>query len=615
MSSKDSNNEQVKEGVGAKLASVAFLAPTAVAGVAIAAAVGNYVPVAYVAPAVAEQVQASVAAAELKEVDTSEVEKESAEGLATETDFGIDLSNVKDGTYTGSGTGFSGTITVQVTIQGGKITAIEILSSGDDESYFGQVRGLVDTVIAQQSLDVDTVSGATYSSRGLLAAIKNALLQATGQEPEALNEALGASLTSAKTMAAVESAVDAPNGFADGSYEGSAEGYNGPVTVRVTVASGKIASIDLVSHEDDAQFLWAWAQIPGDIVSAQSTNVDTVSGATYSSKGIIAAVQQALKKAAAAAGNKTDADADTAGADGKKDDAAGSQDGFDADSGGGSGGGETADGGAGDNGASDGGSGSDTEAAHYEDGAYTGFALCSDGDEGNFEPYYVAVTIEVKEGKVAGIKSILGTNVTTDASLPEVLDPFNADNQTYLDYAVKGRTVKKVWYEGVEAQLLAGKTPSKIDVVSRSTYSSRAIAKAYQAALSLSEEAYKKAHPEDEKKDESETTGGSSSTGDAGGSGDAAGGSGAAGDGSAASGDGDGAGSGAGAGAGGGLDDGAGTGSASGSGSSAADSEAADGSDADAPDVASGALAEDAAVAASDAAASSLAAESEAANE
>ncbi len=506
MSSEDLNNEQENEGIGTKFASAAFLAPAAVAGVAIAAAVGSYVPLTYTAPAVAEATQQVASAPELKALDTSDAEKTSVAGLASETDFGIDLSNVKDGTYTGSGTGFSGTITVQVTIQGGKITAIEILSSGDDESYFGQVRGLVDTVIAQQSLNIDTVSGATYSSRGLLSAIKNALLKATGQDPEPLAEAAGANVNSNKTMAAVESTVTAPNGFADGTYEGTAEGYNGPITVRVTIAGGNISAVDLVSHEDDAQFLWAWAQIPGDIVATQSTNVDTVSGATYSSMGIISAVQQALKKAAAAAGNTVVVPdgGDGSGSDGKKDDADSGKDDAGKD-----------DSGKDDSGKDD---SSDGEATHYEDGSYTGFALCSDNGDENFSPYYVAVTIEVKDDKVAGISKIWGTNQTTDATLPEVLDPFDEQNQDYLDYAIDGRTFRKVWYEGVKAQLLAGVSPSKVDVVSRSTYSSRAIAKAYESALKLAEEAYKKAHQSEGGQDGagaggSATTGGPSESG------------------------------------------------------------------------------------------------------
>ncbi len=520
MSSEDLNNEQENEGIGAKLASAAFLAPAVVAGVAIAAAVGSYVPLTYTAPAVAETTQQVVASPDFKAVDTSDAEKTSATGLASETDFGIDLSNVKDGTYTGSGTGFSGTITVRVTIQGGKITAIEILSSGDDEAYFGRVRGLVNTVIAQQSLSIDTVSGATYSSRGLLSAIKNALLKAVGRDSEPLVDAAGANASSGKTMADVESTVTAPNGFADGAYEGTAEGYNGPITVRVTIAGGKISAVDLVSHEDDAQFLWAWAQIPGVIVATQSTNVDTVSGATYSSKGIISAVQQALKKAAAAAGNTVVVpdSGDGSGSDGKKDNASDKGDSGKDDSG-------KDDAGKDDSGKDDSGDG---EATHYEDGSYTGFALCSDAEGESFSPYYVAVTIEVKDDKVTGISKIWGTNQTTDATLAEVLDPFDEQNQDYLDYAIDGRTFRKVWYEGVKAQLLAGVSPGKVDVVSRSTYSSRAIARAYESALKLAEEAYKKAHPsmsgssEDGSASDASSSSGSGSDGSSATKGDAA---------------------------------------------------------------------------------------------
>ncbi len=515
-------------------APMVFLAPAVAVGAAIAVAVAGYVPLAYEAPAVVARAQAAPAV-ELATVDTSDAEKESAEGLATETDFGIDLSNVKDGTYTGSGTGFSGVITVQVTIQGGKITAIQIVSSGDDESYFGQVRGLVDTVIAQQSLSVDTVSGATYSSRGLLSAIKNALLQATGQATEELADPVGTIGTS-KAPAEVASTVDAPNGYADGVYTGEGEGFNDTIRVSVTISGGKIASIDLVEQSDTfAYFSLAWPSIPNTIVATQSTGVDTVSGATYSSRGIIAAVQQALRKAAAAAGNKVvepDAapDPEPSPNPTPEPDPDPTPDPDD--------------------------SGADDAQAKYEDGSFTGYALCEDADEESFERYYVAVTVVVKDGKVAEVKDVRGTNKAESPTLAEVLDPFNEDNQVYLDYAANGRTVKKVWYEGVVSQLLSGKKPAAVDVVSRSTFSSRAIAAAYANALELSAEAYKKAHPASG--DGSADGSGSGSEPGSGSAGDSSGGS------SDASG-GD-AGSGAGAGE---------TGDSSGEGSSSGDSDGA----------------------------------------
>ena len=78
----------------------------------------------------------------------------------------------KDGTYTGSGTGFSGLITVQVVIEGGKITDITIVSTTDDSPYIDNASALLKTIIATQSTNVDTVSGATYSSVGLISAVR-----------------------------------------------------------------------------------------------------------------------------------------------------------------------------------------------------------------------------------------------------------------------------------------------------------------------------------------------------------------------------------------------------------------------------------------------------------
>lgn len=86
----------------------------------------------------------------------------------------------KDGIYTGSGTGYKGgTTKVSVTVTNGKITNIQILSNQDTPKYFNRVSGtIVDNIISNQSTSVDTVSGATYSSKGILSAVQNALSEA-----------------------------------------------------------------------------------------------------------------------------------------------------------------------------------------------------------------------------------------------------------------------------------------------------------------------------------------------------------------------------------------------------------------------------------------------------
>lgn len=86
--------------------------------------------------------------------------------------------------------------------------------------------------------------------------------------------------------------------YMDGIYDGTAEGFGGPITVNVTVSDGNISEINIVSadHEDGAYLTMAQDIIPV-ILEKQSADVDTVSGATFSSTGIRDAVRQALEKA------------------------------------------------------------------------------------------------------------------------------------------------------------------------------------------------------------------------------------------------------------------------------------------------------------------------------
>lgn len=88
-------------------------------------------------------------------------------------------SRYADGVYEGAGTGFGGTITVSVTVEDGTIKQIEVLSSdGEDPAYYAQAESVLEEIISAQSAEVDTVSGATYSSGGLIEATENALEKA-----------------------------------------------------------------------------------------------------------------------------------------------------------------------------------------------------------------------------------------------------------------------------------------------------------------------------------------------------------------------------------------------------------------------------------------------------
>lgn len=81
----------------------------------------------------------------------------------------------QNGTFTGTGEGFADTITVQVTIDADKITNITVVSAGDDEPYWSEGKAVISRILAAQSTNVDTVSGATYSSGGILQAVRAAL--------------------------------------------------------------------------------------------------------------------------------------------------------------------------------------------------------------------------------------------------------------------------------------------------------------------------------------------------------------------------------------------------------------------------------------------------------
>ena len=96
---------------------------------------------------------------------------------SADTEESDDSENVyKDGTYTGSAQGFGGAITVQVTLANDEITDIQVTSApGEDSAYLSQGEGVISSIISAQSTDVDTVSGATFSSTGIINAVVDAL--------------------------------------------------------------------------------------------------------------------------------------------------------------------------------------------------------------------------------------------------------------------------------------------------------------------------------------------------------------------------------------------------------------------------------------------------------
>ena len=83
----------------------------------------------------------------------------------------------------------------------------------------------------------------------------------------------------------------------DGTYEGAAEGYNGDIKVSVVVQNGAVTDISIVEEKETPQYLQRAKEIIQTIVNGQSLEVDGITGATYSSKGIQNAVYHALQDA------------------------------------------------------------------------------------------------------------------------------------------------------------------------------------------------------------------------------------------------------------------------------------------------------------------------------
>ena len=95
-----------------------------------------------------------------------------------------------------------------------------------------------------------------------------------------------------------EAGGDTAGSYKDGSYEGTSTGFGGDITVKVTVDGGKITAVDIVSAEkEDGAYLTMAEDIIPKIIDAQTSEVDTISGATFSSTGIKNATAQALESA------------------------------------------------------------------------------------------------------------------------------------------------------------------------------------------------------------------------------------------------------------------------------------------------------------------------------
>ncbi len=341
----------------------------------------------------------------------------------------VDESDVKykDGTYTGSAQGFGGQIKVQVTIKNGKISKIKVLSaSGETESYFAKAKTVLDRIVAQQSTNVDVVSGATYSSNGLIKAVRNALSKAKVSNSNSKNNKKNNKSSNKSDSETTETITDTGGTvpYDDGVYYGSGDGFSGTITVAVTIKDHRITSIDVVESQDDASFFNKAKELLTVIIAQQNTEVDVVSGATYSSQGLIEAVKNALKEAEKVTAGSTD-DGTTSAAE-----STGS---------------------------------TESEGVYYNNGTYSVSVVCAPGANADFFAYTIQMDVTISGDKITAIENITGTGDDME------------NNIAYLNRA-SNQLVRKIIKQG---------NTDGIDAISGATYSSYAIIEGCQMAFEM----------------------------------------------------------------------------------------------------------------------------------
>lgn len=207
---------------GKKLKPFAPVLSVAVVASCVAGTLSGYQPPVYAAQEQTNSVK--------EETTKSEEQEQAAKGS-------FDLT---DGVYKGTGTGYVGDITVAVQIKDRQITAIDILSSSDDAAFFKRAQAVIDKIIEGQTLEVDTVSGATYSSRGIISAVKNALTGEKDSGTTGQSQSGGGAAAGSSTSVAT---VEDPAAYKDGTYYGTGTGFGGTLKVKVEISGGKITDI------------------------------------------------------------------------------------------------------------------------------------------------------------------------------------------------------------------------------------------------------------------------------------------------------------------------------------------------------------------------------------
>lgn len=441
------------------------------------------IPEKLVAEKKAENIETTVAPIPVKTENTN---KTKDKAKAVKLSYTGPKNGYKDGTYYGSAAGFGGTIQVAVTVKEGKIVKVAIVSAaGETPSYLKKASSITGKIVAAQSPNVDVVSGATYSSNGIINATIAALRQAgatnlNSKSTKSNNTKVAPTKQPDKKKNTTKKKTDLTDAeYANGTYYGSGEGYGGTIKVKVEIKNNKIASIQIVSAPyETPEYLNRAKALLSTMIKKQTAQVDVISGATYSSNGIIDAVYEALKESAEKnSKKKTPTPAPTPkpekaepsiGEDEKSEPVATSVPG------------EVTI-------LEDGSTCVETKTAFSKD--ITGTAMCVPDEMEDFDCYSIDLILSVEGENRKRVITKDGVETSEEETTYTVTNlAFSEATQTgsaadgnwfYLKRAANGFGTKT----GVFAQLLLPKKPEEVDVVSTATCSSKAILQAYENAI------------------------------------------------------------------------------------------------------------------------------------
>ncbi len=370
---------------------------------------------------------------------TSELSKQQEQKQASVEKVTVKNSQWKDGSYMGSARGYGGNIVVRITVRQGKMTAIEVVShAGETKTFYEKAKGIIAKILSAQSVDVDTVSGATYSSNGIRNAVAEALQKAGDTKVKAVAATAKKQSTQSSQRLAHKKAVKGQP--SDGVYSGSAvcQRFGYTVRLKAKFKDGKLVALydmKMLENTDSANVSYmkrAWREMVKRLLKRQSDQVDTVSGATYSSQTIVQAYLDAYEKAVQH--NKTsDRKKDTA-----KSEKTPSQIKVP--------------------------SASSVPSEKIVDGSYKVSALCEPDEDEAFERYTLQAVVTFRKGKCIKI------------------DSFSSDREANRSYYMKAASGAK-GAAGVVQQIIKKQSAQGIQAVSGATCSSKTIVRLYVNAL------------------------------------------------------------------------------------------------------------------------------------